>query len=240
MEVRDYTLADTLLKDLQTMAKDFDATKPRAAIETAKRVSGMHIAKARNAAIAGDQRTFESEIAQATEIWPLNPALAEATGNLFAAGDLQAKALTDLDQLLSLGNIRQVFNDKLRFIAAAATSPAHQEKLRKALEDMQKVETAIAKAEEYTKRGDAAGAWEAVERAARLFPDDVKLNQLRGNLSSEAAAFVQSLKTAEQLEKQGQTGSSLAWFLKAQRQYPLSDFAREGVERLVAKLLPQS
>jgi hypothetical protein len=199
LEVRDYTQADVVLKELETSAKDFDATKPRAAIETARRISAMHLARARNAAIAGDQKTFETEIRSATEIWPLNPALAEATGNIFAAGDMQAKALTDLDQLLSHGNIRQIFNDKLRFIAAAATSPAHQEKLRKILEDMQKVETAIANAEEYTKRGDAAGAWEAVERAARQFPDDVKLNQLRGNLSSEAAGFVQSLKTAQQL-----------------------------------------
>jgi tetratricopeptide (TPR) repeat protein len=238
LEVRDYGQAELVLKELDGSAKDFDATKPRAAIETAKRVSAMHLARARNAAIAGDQKTFEAEIREATVLWPLNPALAEATGNLFAAGDLQAKALADLDQLLSHGNIRQVFNDKLRFIAAAATSPVHQEKLRKVLEDMQKVETAIAKADEYGKRGDAAGAWEAVERAARLFPDDIKLNQLRGNLSSEAAGFVQALKTAQQLEGQGQTGSSLSWYLKAQRQYPLSEFAREGIERLVAKLLP--
>jgi hypothetical protein len=238
LEVKDYTQADTLVKELEEFAKDFDATKPRAAIETARTVSGLHLARARNAAIAGDQKTFEDQLQHAAAIWPLNPALAAMTGPLFATGDQQAKALNDFDQLLSQGNLRQIFNDKLRFIAAAANAPAYQEKLRKVLDDMQNVETAAAKAQEFAKRGDPAGAWEAVERAARQFPDDVKLNQLRGNFSSEAAGFVQALKTAQQLETQNQTGSSLAWYLKAQRQYPLSEFAREGIDRLVAKLLP--
>jgi len=42
------------------------------------------------------------------------------------------------------------------------------------------------------------------------------------------------------LEAQGQTGSSLTWYLKARRQYPLSEYAREGIDRLIAKLLPES
>ncbi len=240
LEVRDYTLADQLIKELDTFAKDFDLTKPRAAIQTARAVSGMHLAKARNAALAGNKETFEQEIHAAATIWPLNPSLAEMSGTVFAAGDVQAKALADFDQLYSQRNYRQIFNDKLRFIVAAATSPDHQDKLRQVLDDMQSIETAVAKAEELGKRGDPSGAWEAVERAIQRFPDDVRLNQLRGNLSAEAATFVQSLKTAQQLESQGQTGSSLAWYLKAQRQYPLSEFAREGINRLVAKLLPNS
>jgi hypothetical protein len=121
-----------------------------------------------------------------------------------------------------------------------ATFPERQEKLKKVLDDMQLIETSVARAQEFARRGDVFGAWEAVDRAATQFPDDVKLNQLRGNYSSEAASFVQSLKTAQQLEQQGQTGSGLAWFLKAQRQYPLSDYAKEGIDRLSKKILPQS
>jgi len=240
LEVKDYTQAEAALKELQESAKDFDATKPRAAVETARTVSGLHLARARNAAIAGDRTTFENELRAAAELWPLNPALAEMTGTLFAASDQQAKALSDFDQLLSQGNLRQIFTDKLRFIAAAATSPTHQEKLRRVLDDMQAIEAAVGRAQEFAKRGDVAGAWEAIERAAQKFPDDVKLNQLRGSFSSEAAGFVQCLKTAQQLETQGQTGSSLAWYLKAQRQYPYSEYAREGIDRLAAKLLPGS
>ena len=55
LDMRDYTLADSLVKDLETIAKDFDSSQPRAAIETAKTVSAMHLAKAKNAAVSGDR-----------------------------------------------------------------------------------------------------------------------------------------------------------------------------------------
>jgi tetratricopeptide (TPR) repeat protein len=240
ISVKDYGQAEQLIKDMEILAKDFDPTKPRAAVETAKTISAMHLAKARNAAIAGNNQVVEDELKQAAAVWPRNPALLEMSGTIFGQSDLQQKAIADFDQLLSQGNIRQIFNDKLRFIAAMATNPDRQNKLKKVLEDMQTIEASIARAQEFARRGDTAGAWEAVERAAQQFPDDVKLNQLRGNYSSEAAAFVESLKTAQRLETQGQTGSGLAWYLKAQRHYPLSDYAKEGIERLAKKILPSS
>lgn len=240
LEVRDYVEAETLLQELRAQATDFDATKPRAAIETAKSVSNMHLLKARNAAIAGDRANFEAELKQAATIWPLNPALGELATTIFASADVQSQALVEFDRLLSQGNHRQIFNDKLRFIAATATSPAHQAKLKQVLDDMQVIETVLAKAEELAKRDDPAGAWETVERAAREFADDVVLNQRRAELSSAAAGFVQSLRRAQQLETQAQTGASLAWYLKAQREYPLSELAREGIDRLMAVILPAS
>jgi len=240
LSVKDYGQAEQLLKDMEIMAKDFDATKPRTAVETAKTVSAMHLAKARNAAIAGNSQTVEDALKQAAAVWPRNPALLEMSVAIFGQSDLQQKAIADFDQLLSQGNLRQIFNDKLRFIAAMATIPERQDKLKKVLEDMQTIEAATARAQEFARRGDLAGAWEAVERAAQQFPDDVKLNQLRGSYSSEAAGFVESLRTAQRLETQGQTGSGLAWYLKAQRHYPLSDYAKEGIDRLAKKILPSS
>jgi tetratricopeptide (TPR) repeat protein len=240
LSVKDYSQAEDLIKELQVLAKDFDSTKPLAAVETAKVAATMHLAKARNAAIAGNNQVVEDELKLATAIWPRNPALQQMSGAIFSQSDLQQVAISDFDKLLSQGNLRQIYNDKLRFIAAMATFPERQEKLKKVLDDMQLIETSVARAQEFARRGDVFGAWEAVDRAATQFPDDVKLNQLRGNYSSEAASFVQSLKTAQQLEQQGQTGSGLAWFLKAQRQYPLSDYAKEGIDRLSKKILPQS
>ena len=84
------------------------------------------------------------------------------------------------------------------------------------LDEMQVIETAIIQAGEIQKRGDHAGAWETVEKVFQEHPEDSKLNQLRANLTTEAADFVRTLRTAEQLEQKEQTGSSLAWFLRAQ------------------------
>ncbi len=127
IEVKDYTLAEKLVHDLEKSAKDFDNSKPMAAIETARTVSALHLAKAKNAAVSGDKATLEAELKEATEIWPRNPALAEVSGLIFSQADVQQKALVDLDQLLSQHNYRQIYDDKVRFIAAAALYPSRQD-----------------------------------------------------------------------------------------------------------------
>ena len=83
---------------------------------------------------------------------------------LLFSGHLDTSALID-DQLISQHNNRQIYNDKLRFIAAAALYPERQEQLKKILDQMQVIETAIIQAGEIEKRGDYAGAWETVEKA---------------------------------------------------------------------------
>ena len=240
IEVKDFALAEKLVAELSETAKDFDVSKPMAAIETAKQISAMHIAKARNAAVSGDKETLEAELKAATEIWPRNPALTEVSKMIFSQADVQSRALFDFDQLLSQKNYRQILDDRMRFIAATAMYPEKQGQLRKVLEDMQVIETSIIQAQEIEKRGDYAGAWESAEKAFRNFPDDNKLNQVRANLTTKAADFVHAIRQAEELEQKEQPGSSLSWYLKAQNEYPASEFARQGVNRLTKQILPDA
>jgi hypothetical protein len=238
IEVKDYTLAEKRVNEMEAMAKDFDSSKPMAAIQTAKTIAAMHIAKAQNAAVAGDQTTLETELKAATEIWPRNPQLADVAGMIFSHGNVQNKALVDLDQLISQKNYRQIFDDRERFSAAVAFDPARQQQLRQVLTDMGEIEKAIVRSQEIEKRGDFAGAWESAEQAFASYPSDPKLNQIRADLTTKAADFVGALRRAQDLERRGQTGSSLAWFLRAQQDYPNSDFARQGIERLTRQILP--
>ena len=240
LEVNDLTRAEKLLKEIEGMAKDFDTSKPLAKIETAKTISSMHLAKARNAAVSGDKSAMEAELRSAAEIWPRNPALAEVGNTIFTQSDVQQQAMNDFDRLLSQKNHRQIYNDKLRFIAAAAMYPEKQEQLKDVLQGMTAVEGAILKAKEIAGRGDPAGAWESVEAAQKEFPDDTELNQLRASLTTQAADFVQTLAKAETLEKQNQPGPSLAWYLQARKKYPASTFARAGIDRLSAQVLPDA
>ena len=200
----------------------------------------MHLAKARNAAVSNDRATLEAELKEAAELWPRNPALAELSTTIFSQADVQQKALLDFDQLLSQHNYRQIYDDQMRFIAATALSPERQPQLKKVLTDMAGIEGAILRSQEIAKHGDHAGAWETVDRLFKQFPDDNKLNQVRASLTTEAADFVRTLRTAEQLEDKGQYGSSLAWYLKAQQLYPASEYASEAVDRLVKAVLPES
>ena len=77
------------------------------------------------------------------------------------------------------------------------------------------------------------------ERAWAEFPDDAKLNQQRADMTTRASDFVKVIRNAEDLEKRDQVGSSLAHYLKAQKIYPASDYARDGVSRLVKLVLPE-
>lgn len=240
LEVNDLTRAEKLVNEIQVIAKDFDASKPLAKIETAKTISSMHLAKARNAAVSGDKSAMEAELRSAAEIWPRNPALSEVGTTIFNQSDVQQQAMNDFDRLLSQGNHRQIYNDKLRFIAAAALYPEKQQQLNDVLQKMGAVEGAILKAKEIAGRGDPAGAWESVEAVQKEFPNDTELNQLRATLTTQAADFVQTLSKAQTLEKQDQPGPSLAWYLQARKKYPASTFARDGIDRLSAKVLPDA
>jgi hypothetical protein len=240
LEVKDYTLAAKLVDELSKSATDFDTTKATAAIETAKQISALHLAKARNAAVSGDRATLEEELKEATEIWPRNPELTQFAGVIFSQSDVQQKALVDLDELLSQHNYREIYNDKMRFIAAAAMYPDRQKQLSDVLGQMETIETSMIQAREMAKQGDSAGAWEVVERTFQKFPDDSQLNEMRADLTTQAADFVRTIRTAQDLEQKDEVGSSLAWYLKAQKIYPSSEFAEDGIHRLTKLVLPES
>jgi len=239
IDVKDYTLAEQLVNQLQKIARDFDPSKPMAMIETSKQVAAMHLGKARNAALKGDEATLQTELTAATELWPRNPALAEMSKMIFAQGDVQQKAVIDFEQLAGQKNYRQIFDDRVRFIAALALYPEKSKQLEEVLKNMQTIEMAITQASMMAQQTNFAGAWESVEKIAAQYPDDSKLSQTRANLTTQAADFVGTLRGAQDLEKKEQVGASLAWYLKAQKLYPQSEYAGEGIDRLVKKILPQ-
>ncbi len=238
MEVKDFGGAEKIIAELAPLAKDFDASKPQAMIETARQGSRLHLAKARNAALSGDKDVLEKEIRAAAELWPLNPELAQMSQKIFDQGDVQQQALNDLDQLVAQKNYRRIYEDSARFIAASAQYPDRQKQLTGVLENMKKIEAATLRAEEMRRQGSYAGAWESVEKAAADFPDDVKLSQLRADLTTQAADFVRTLRNAQDLEKRDQLGASLSHFLKAQQLYPASEYAEQGIDRVKKLVLP--
>ncbi|MEM6885191.1 MAG: hypothetical protein AAF571_09170 [Verrucomicrobiota bacterium] len=238
LEVRDYTLAEELVEKLEGMAEDFDASKAHAVIQTASTVSSMHLVKARAAATSGDKETLEKELKAAAEIWPRNPDLAEFTKEIFTQTDVQQQAIAELDRLIQTKNYREIFNNQVRYIAAAALYPEKQDVLKEVLEEMQLLEGTLMRAKELSSRGDHAGGWECLELVIDRFGYDSQINQLRAELTTKSSEFVRQLREAQELEEKGQLGSSLAWYLNAQKEYPMSILAKEGVDRVVAQIIP--
>jgi hypothetical protein len=240
LEVRDYTLAEDLVNQLETVAEDFDASKAQAVIQTARTVSSMHLLKARAAATSGDKQTLEQELKSAAEIWPRNPDLAEFTKEIFTQADVQQQAIAELDRLMQTKNYREIFNNQVRYIAAVALYPDKQDALKVVLEEMQMLEGTLMRAKELSSRGDHAGGWECLELVIDRFGYDSQINQLRAELTTKSSEFVRQLREAQDLEQKGQLGSSLAWYLNAQKVYPMSILAREGVDRVVGQIIPNS
>lgn len=235
LEMRDFGLAEELVKKLRAASKDFDFSKPQAAIETARTLSDMRLTAARAAAVKGDPAAVAQELKGAAEIWPTNPKLREVSDMIGQNSDIQAQTLLDLDRLISQRNYRQIFNDQGRFLAAAINDPARQEQLKKVLTDMNRVNLVVHGATQMA-GSNPFGAWEQVEKEFEQFPDDPEITRLRADLSVKASEYVSAIEKARQHEKRKQTGSAIAWYLKARRLYPGSEFARGGIERLVAGL----
>ena len=90
---------------------------------------------------------------------------------------------------------------------------------------MQVIETAIIQAGEIEKRG----ACETLEKIYKDHSDESKFNQMRASLTTEAADFVRTLRTAEKLKEKGEVGSILAWYLKARKLIPREISRRKGL-----------
>ena len=67
----------------------------------------------------------------------------------------------------------------------------------------------------------------------------IAIGQARADLTTQAAEFVRTLRSAEEMEKRAQVGAALAWFLKAQKIYPASDFAQQGIDRMKKAIFPE-
>lgn len=238
LDVKDYTLAEELVERMRETARDFDYSKPMAAINTARTVADMQLSKAKNAMIRGDQQGVDEAVRNATEVWPTNPKLREFGEVADEGANIKNQALIDLKGLIAQKNFRQIYDDQPRYLLAVRDDPEMQETLRRIIEDVTRINMVIVQAEKLGESGNQWAAWEEVEKMAREFPDDSELNRRRADLSSEVAPFVHALRTAGDLEQKDQVGSSLAWFLKARKIYPNSDFASQGIDRLVAEILP--
>jgi hypothetical protein len=240
LEMKDFGLAEELVTRMRKTSKDFDFSKPQAAIETARTVTDMHLINAKAAMQKGDQVAYASSMKSATEIWPTNPKLRTLSEMVGQNSDVQAQSLLDLDRLLSQRAFRQIFDQQGRYFAASINDPARQEQIEKVVADVTEVTMVVKVAEEQSRSGNSFGAWEAVEKVYTRFPEDPEVTKIRSDLSVKASEYVSAIEKAKQHEQRKQSGSALAWYLKARHMYPPSSFASTGIERVITAVKAES
>ncbi len=240
IEAREFGELETLVEQMKEEASDFDATKARAIVNAVKLESKLRLGKAKLAAQKGNLDLAMKEFQAAAEAWPANPELEASASQFFDTNDVQNQSLTDFDRDYDNGNYRLIFEKQLAYAPAMQGDEERQKKLKTALEKVQAAEMAIEKANILSRNGDHFGAWENVELAAKEWPEDRKLNQMRAELSGRSAEFVAAINRAKDAEARGELGYSLTWYLNAQRRYPASRISNDAIERLSERILSRS
>lgn len=239
IEARDFAGLEAALAEVKQVAPDFDATKPMAIVNAVKLESRLRLGKARLAAQRGELEGAMQEFQKAAEAWPGNPDLDGTARTFFESQDLLNQSVAEFDRLQGDRNYRALFERQLAFAPAIKDDARRQQQLREALAKVVKAEAAIEKANLLRANGDVYGAWEAVETGVQELPGDPKLNALRGEFAGKGAEFVAAINTAKDAEVRGDLGFSLTWYAIAQRQYPASTMANQGIDRLCREILEQ-
>ena len=239
LQARDYVKGKELATRLKTVAKDFPSSKVDSAIAAYTLASDLAIEEAKSHLLARNADKAAEKIKAATEIWPTNPKLQEVRDLIGTLGPV-ATARNDFDRLLSEGNYREIAKRQYEFAPAIQGDATREDAFKQIMENLKEIEESIGKASEFSRMGQNYGAWEQLAEIRERFPDDPRLGREIELLSSKVADFTLALDKARQFESRTpkQTGSALAWYLKARSIHPPSAQADKGIQRILDQLLP--
>ena len=237
IEARDFGSLEPLVAEMTKEVADFEPAKPLSLVNAVKLESKMRMGKAKLAAQKGDQAQAMEEFKAAAEAWPANPDLESAASVFFESQDVKNQGAVEFDHLVSEQNYRGIFDKQLPLLAAIKGDSKREDQLKDALLKVKESETALEKANVLQRSGDPFGAWEALEMAAKNWPEDSKLNQRLADLAMRSAEFVSALNKAQDAETRGQFGYSLNWYVNAQKFYPASQLANDGMKRVSETIL---
>jgi len=237
-----------VVDEMKKMNPSFDDAEIRSRLQSVKSASDLFLAQAKVSAAKGDMQNVQVQVTRAASLWPNNPAIVNFSTEMSKMSEKaspQVQAVNDFDQLYGQKNFRQIFEEKEKYIASIAADDSDKKTIRKdnlhaVLSRMQEIETSIMRSQEIARRGDYAGAWEGLEMTSGRYPDDSKLSQMRAELTTQATDFVHDLREAKSYEEKKEYGSSLAWYLRSQARYPMSDLSKQGIQRVAKQILPDA
>ncbi len=261
----DLERAETLNLSLQKQASDYNPSEAKSYIAGRKNDSKFNTRDAKFALRfmmksnnADERRTeqarFKAAMARAVKAWPSNPELELLNKAIDTKFDevsiLDNKLLVarkDFDRYVETKSWAAVMKDEnlSRFLASFHLSTdiedvARANKLKQIKEEFSSMFATLKEAETYYKRGHVPAAWELVDIAIKKHKDSIELAQAKALYSGKASNFSNTISQAQELEKKApQSAHALSYFLKAEKIYPNSKYAREGIQRIIsAKFKP--
>ena len=236
-DLKDYDAVDKLVAEIGVTAKDFRSAEVVSAIRAAQRMSTLALYAAQQAAATGDFIRAQEGVQRAASLWPLNPAIKTYTENMANQVDLGSQAAQLFDDALKRNDLRRLYDQRSELAIALLTDTIRGPRLKEIIEQLSRVEIFLAQAQELIAQNNAFAAWEALDNASSLTPNDVQVNQRRAELAPRVASFVGRIDSAKRHEEAGRHAAALTQWLAAQSIYPASSLARLGSERVGNRLL---
>jgi len=224
-----------ILEDFKTAAPDFPSREALAKVRTAQRVSEMHVMAAKQAAALGKVAEVKESLAEAMRVWPLNPSIAEFNKDLVGLASGASKYVQKFDDLLARKNYREINAEAPEYAIALKSDPERSEELRKIVVRLSQIDIVIAQAQEFEKQNNRYLAWDILETARALDPNDPKLAVAVAKLAPEVSDYVKALGKAKAAEDAREYAAALNYYLAAQEIFPASQACRLGIERVAPK-----
>ncbi|MGJ8673955.1 hypothetical protein [Rubritalea sp.] len=249
LSAKELEIATELNESLKRQAKDYNSSKANSYIAAHKRASDGFVRDAKFALFEKDTQRAKVAIESAITHWPNNPTIKDFNDKLDArlmqsetASDMGSETVKEFDRLLADKNYRAMVEEprKSKFIVILGqqNDEARINQLQEIGSSIMEIERALEKSKSLIQAGQPYAAWEAIFDTQNKYYDDPKIANAKAQLVGQVGNFTNALSKAKKLENNNgtpQTGSALSWYIKARSIYPQSQFAKEGIQRIVDK-----
>lgn len=219
------------LERIKEVADDFPYREIYSKVKIGKQASNLKVMEARAAAFGGDMDAARAALAEAAQIWPLNPELDKFNDEVMQMTVGISKYEKRFDELLEKKNYREIMSEAAEYAIALKASPKKAAKLKEVVSDISQIDFLIAQAKELDTQGNSYVAWEMLEKAKQIDEQDPVLSRAMADMAPRVADYVRLLDSAKDAEKKGANAAALTLFLAAQEIFPMSQSCREGISR---------
>ena len=236
-DLKDYDALELSLGKITSLTSDFPDRSVLSYVNANKRASNIALMSAQQQIISGEAEKGRVYLEDAIRFWPLNPAVDEFTTQMNREVNLTLKATETFDNLLVRKNYREIYDRSMEFGLAFTQDPERAARLKEISQNLLRIDGLIVQSEELLAQENPFAAWEFLDQAAKIDPDDPLLNRAQSKLAPKVALYVNVIDQAQSAEKKGFYSKSLVKYLQAQDQYPASRICRVGIERVSSLLL---
>lgn len=225
------------LERIKEVADDFPYREIYSKVKIGKQASNLKVMEARASAFSGDMDAARAALAEAAQIWPLNPELDKFNDEVMQMTVGISKYEKRFDELLEKKNYREIMSEAGEYAIALKADAKKSAKLKEVVADISQIDFLIAQAKELDTQGNSYVAWEMLEKAKLIDENDPVLSRAMADMAPRVADYVRLLDSAEDAEKKGANAAALTLFLAAQDVFPMSQTCREGIARTANAVL---